>query len=334
MPQQFTDNARALLTSGIGAGDLSLTVEAAKADRFPSANTTNWATPLNFFKLVLIDSAGNREVIKVGTRSLGSAVMGNILRGQDGTVARAFTSGTAQTGTAVICAFVAQDAADMVAANSAQDVVTATKSAAGDFARFTTSGTFVVPAGRTTLYVSGCGGGAGGGGGCDGIVGTRGAGGAGGEAGRSAIKVAVAVTPGQSIPVTIGAGGARGDRFSDGLAGSATSLGSLLTLAGGRLSPRGNSGVGSTGGFIGGANGNGGGGGGINFGGTGASGPFGSGGGGGYGAEIYTGGGGSAATGFGAGGGGGGGGGTRSQFDELFGQPGGAGAPGFLLIEW
>ena len=98
MPQQFTDNARALLTSGIGAGDLSLTVEAAKADRFPSANTTNWATPLNFFKVVLIDSAGNREVIKVGTRSLGSAVMGNILRGQDGTVARAFTTSTTVIG--------------------------------------------------------------------------------------------------------------------------------------------------------------------------------------------------------------------------------------------
>lgn len=93
MPQLFTDNARAILMSSIGTGDTTLTVEVGKADRFPVANTSTWSTPLNWFKLVVIDSAGNREVMKVGTRAAGGNVMSNILRGQDGTTALAFTAG-------------------------------------------------------------------------------------------------------------------------------------------------------------------------------------------------------------------------------------------------
>jgi hypothetical protein len=85
MGQKFKDNCRALLMGSINAVATTLTVEASKADRFPVADTSNWASPANWFKAVLIDSSGNREVIKVGTRTLGSGVLGNILRAQDGT---------------------------------------------------------------------------------------------------------------------------------------------------------------------------------------------------------------------------------------------------------
>lgn len=94
MTQKFADNCRALLAASILSTDLSLTVEAGKADRFPVATTVSWSSVLDWFKCVLIDSSGNREVIKVGTRTLGSGVFGNILRAQDGTTALAFTAGS------------------------------------------------------------------------------------------------------------------------------------------------------------------------------------------------------------------------------------------------
>lgn len=93
MSQKFADNARALLTASITAGATSISIEAAKADRYPVANTSNWTTPLDWFKVVLQDASGNREVIKVGTRASGSGVLGNLLRGQDGTTALSWTSG-------------------------------------------------------------------------------------------------------------------------------------------------------------------------------------------------------------------------------------------------
>jgi hypothetical protein len=94
MPQQFEDNARALLTGTITSSATSLSVESAKADRFPVGNTSNWTTPLNWFKATLIDpSTGAREVIKVGTRAAGNGAMSNVLRGQDGTTAQSWTAG-------------------------------------------------------------------------------------------------------------------------------------------------------------------------------------------------------------------------------------------------
>lgn len=96
MPQLFTNNARALLASGITNVATSLTVEAAKADLFPTANTGTGAVPAttNWFKLTLQDADGNVEIVYVRTRSAGSAVMSNVLRGQEGTTARAFNAGT------------------------------------------------------------------------------------------------------------------------------------------------------------------------------------------------------------------------------------------------
>lgn len=130
MTQKFADNCRALLVASILSTDTTLTVEAAKADRFPIATTTSWGAVLDWFKCVLIDSLGNREVIKVGTRALGSGVFGNILRAQDGTTALAFTAGSL-----AICPITAADIMEVIG---------------GSFAALASADTLDV-AGKTTL---------------------------------------------------------------------------------------------------------------------------------------------------------------------------------------
>lgn len=92
--QLLANNASALLSSAISAVATTLTVEAARADLFPIGNTTNFATPLDWFKVTLEDVSGNIEIIRVGVRASASAVMSTILRGQDGTVARAYAVGS------------------------------------------------------------------------------------------------------------------------------------------------------------------------------------------------------------------------------------------------
>ncbi len=96
MPQLFSNNARALLVSGISATDTSLTVEAAKADLFPTANTGTGSVPAatNWFKLTLQNAAGDVEIVYVRSRNVGSGVMSNVLRGREGTTARMFAAGT------------------------------------------------------------------------------------------------------------------------------------------------------------------------------------------------------------------------------------------------
>ncbi|MES2415087.1 MAG: hypothetical protein V4614_14870 [Pseudomonadota bacterium] len=91
--QLFANNARALLTAGISALDTALSVEAGKADLFPVGTTADWITPANWFKVTIEDELGNNEVVKVGTRVAASGNMTILLRGQDGTVARAFAAG-------------------------------------------------------------------------------------------------------------------------------------------------------------------------------------------------------------------------------------------------
>jgi hypothetical protein len=96
MAQLFTNGARALLTSGITSTANSLTVEAGKADLFPVANVGAGSLPSvnNWFKAVLQDSLGNIEIVYVRTRASGSGVFSNVLRGQEGTIARAYSSGS------------------------------------------------------------------------------------------------------------------------------------------------------------------------------------------------------------------------------------------------
>lgn len=92
---------------------------------------------------------------------------------------------------------------------------------------FLSSGNFTVPAGVTTVWVTMCGGG-----GSGAARGSDGAGG--GGAGGYTIKRAVNVTPGATITVTIGAGGAGVIPGNSGNNGNATSFGSESVAGGGR----------------------------------------------------------------------------------------------------
>lgn len=97
MTQLFKNAARAALTASILAGDTSLPVDITKADLFPVANTNTDPVPTlgkDWFKVVLEDVSHNIEIVYVRTRALGSAVMSNLLRGQEGTTALAFASGS------------------------------------------------------------------------------------------------------------------------------------------------------------------------------------------------------------------------------------------------
>lgn len=97
MSQLFADRAISILQATINAAATSLTVEAGKADRFPVADTGT--DPVNtagkdWFKAVLRDSAGNWEIVYVRTRTLGSAVLSNVQRAQEGTTAIGFAAGS------------------------------------------------------------------------------------------------------------------------------------------------------------------------------------------------------------------------------------------------
>ncbi|WP_248769191.1 hypothetical protein [Pseudomonas sp. MWU12-2345] len=207
--------------------------------------------------------------------------------------------------------------------------------------RISTSGSFTVPAGVTTIYVSGCGGGGGGGGGGGSSSGapTSGAGGGGGGGGQQIFRVPYTVTPGQVIAITTGtagtagAGGYGAASGGAGAAGGATTIGSLVTLNGGSA---------GLGGASGGAGGSGGAGypGGSDggdctnnqctgIGGMGGSSSFGGGGGGG---RAGSGGGAVAKAAAGYGGGGGGGGGSYGA--TAAGGNGAAGTGGLVIIEW
>jgi len=96
MPQLFTNNARALLASGINDTATSLTIEAQRADFFPTANVGNNPVPSanNWFKATLQDSSGNVEIVYVRTRTSGSGLLSNVMRGQEGTTARSFSAGS------------------------------------------------------------------------------------------------------------------------------------------------------------------------------------------------------------------------------------------------
>lgn len=97
MSQKFTNAARSPLMASINAGDTSITVDIAKADLFPVADTNTSAIPTigkDWFKIVLEDSSHNLEIVYVRTRSSGSASMTNCLRGQEGTTARSYLAGS------------------------------------------------------------------------------------------------------------------------------------------------------------------------------------------------------------------------------------------------
>ncbi len=182
-------------------------------------------------------------------------------------------------------------------------------------------GSWTVPAGVTTVYISMTGGGAGGGGASSADPNSIAAGGGGG-AGDAIISTAVTVTPGQVISVSIGIGGAGGAPGFGGTGGTATTFSSTIPV-----SCNGGSGGGG-GSATGGGQSISGGGSASGLGGAGADGTiyFGGGGGGG----IFGSGGpsnGTAAGGYGSGGGGG-------FAKDTATQSGGRGSDGFILIKY
>ena len=171
---------------------------------------------------------------------------------------------------------------------------------------FTTNNTWTVPAGITEILVSGCAGGAGGNNWCS------------GAAGQPVELLSVAVTPGHSLAITIGAAGAGG--YPNSTAGGntvlvdSTTATTLLTLTGGGAAIGSTYSAGYPNGSLYAAGGY--------AGGVGASGPFGAGG-----PAAGTNAGqpptALAAYGYGAGGG-----------QQNGGTPGGNGAPGILILKW
>lgn len=218
-------------------------------------------------------------------------------------------------------------------------------------ATFVANGSWVVPAGITKVFVTATGGGGGGGSGGGGDISFTGSGGGGGGAGFSQQRVEYPVVPGQTLTVTIGAGGALATGGSSGGAAGGTGGTTTITnLGGGTQTYTGGSGGGAgsnststtvpgPGGGAGWpAGGNAGDGyknGGTGVGGAGGSPPgIGSGGAGGRAATTTNALPGGAGAGYGAGGGGGGGyygAGTVGTFN---GGNGAAGLPGFVRFEW
>lgn len=180
-------------------------------------------------------------------------------------------------------------------------------------ATFTASGSWTCPEGVTTVYIDACGGG---GGGAYSSPGATGGGGGGGAA--AVIGTSISVTPGVTYTVTIGGPGAAGTPSSvNGVAGGATSFGSLLVLngGGGGLSSAGagvGGGTGGNAGTAGALNG------GVSFGGSGGGCVLGNGGAGGSGAMFGT-----IPGQYGGGGGGGANGGSGAR-----------GAYGILKLRW
>jgi hypothetical protein len=213
---------------------------------------------------------------------------------------------------------------------------------------FTSSGTWTVPQGVTTILVSGCAaGGGGGGGGTTNSSGGSAVSGAGGGAGQSVIKKSISVIPGHSLSITIGAGGAGGAGGaaggSNGATGGAggntvlydsTSSTTLLTLTGGNGGGGGYANSGNLGAIGGSGYPKGGDSpdstaqGGIS--GVGGSTPFG---GGGTSSRASAAAAFAGSNGYGYGSGGAGGGAAYVNTSYV-GGAGGAGAPGIIIIEW
>jgi len=119
MPQLFTNNARALLVASINSTATSIVIESDKADLFPVANVGSGSLPSsnNWFKLTLQDSSGNVEIVYVRTRTAGSGVLSNVIRGQEGTTAASFSAGTV-SGLRVTAADLAVALTDVVSQNN------------------------------------------------------------------------------------------------------------------------------------------------------------------------------------------------------------------------
>ena len=82
---QFSNNATSALASGITAIATSLTVTTGEGALFPSI------TPPDYFMVTLVDTSGNKEIVKVTARSTDTLT---IVREQEGTTGRIFATGS------------------------------------------------------------------------------------------------------------------------------------------------------------------------------------------------------------------------------------------------
>ena len=155
--------------------------------------------------------SANFEIVYL-TAYTAAATTGTILRGQEGTTGVAHSNGVAWE----------------------QGPVQA--DAYENYAVFTSSGSWIVPAGVTEVRMRVIGGGSGGGGGVVGAANSPGgAGGGGGTVGDQVI----AVTPGHSLTITIGAGGTAGAAAGYGGAGGTTTVADSSTTLMKALGPSG-----------------------------------------------------------------------------------------------
>ena len=83
MPVKLANNAFGTLTAGISSTQTTLTLNSAEGARFPALVAGE------YFYATLIDTSNNLEIVKVTARSADTMV---VVRGQDGSTARAFSA--------------------------------------------------------------------------------------------------------------------------------------------------------------------------------------------------------------------------------------------------
>lgn len=298
----------------VGGGTVVLSANNALAYIYRSTGTT-WYPAASVLPVTIPGIGGQAYERFVGTGSVsgttltisavtsGRLEVGSIISGTNvtaGSTITAFGTGTGGTGTYT------------VSASSTASSTTISSSTA----------TFTIPTGVTKLKMTVVGGGGGGGS----VVGCVGSG-SGGGAGAAAIKYLTGLTAGNTLAVTIGAGGTTAGAGGTSSVASGTQTITTVSATGGGAGGTATAGPGAGGAASGGDINSGGGyGGGVStYGGVGGSSIFGNGG------AVVTGQAAvAAATAYGAGGGGGGsysGGGTN-------GNTGGAGKYGVVIFEW
>lgn len=322
-----------ILRGGITASNADLAQVRKSLDRLFGGGVATYAAnttlTVDDAGLVLVNASGGARTITLpAANALGGRPIRYQIQKTDST-ANTITVQRAGTDTieGVASVVLSLQWSNVVLVSDGVSAWVALRAATGTYRQvFSASGTFVVPLGVTRVRAQVWGGGGGGGGAANSASGFAGTGGgAGGYADRRRIDV----TPGQSITVTIGAGGLAGPAGGSGGPGGSSSFGAFCSATGGaggaHQSPAGTTqttpGTGTGGDFnvTGQAglqvlpNGS------TAYGGQGGSAPCG-----GMGGSISIG---AAGAGSAPGGGGGGGGGTGSA-------PGAAGAPGLVIVEW
>lgn len=85
MPVKLTNLATSTLAGAINTSVTSLAISSGDADKFPTLAAGEW------FPLVVVDNAGNREIMRVTARS-GATL--TVVRGQEGTTGLSFANGS------------------------------------------------------------------------------------------------------------------------------------------------------------------------------------------------------------------------------------------------